>query len=164
MQILGPNGVQSLSIPIEGGRSHKQIFRDVKIDNGQKWQHEHWNSIRAAYGRSPYFEHYAPELECFYEKEWTFLLDYNRDLLDVLLQYLEIDLEFEFTTQFEKATSDEIADYRSVIHPNPRKDLSTDFYKPQSYLQVFSDRFEFQPNLSILDLIFNEGPNANSYL
>ncbi|MEX0812618.1 MAG: WbqC family protein [Chitinophagales bacterium] len=162
-EILGPNGRQILSIPVKGGRSHSQAYRQTKIDYTQDWQRNHWNSIRAAYGRSPYFEHYSPYFEKFYDTQHQSLFDFNLSLLETTLKLLKTEVDFSLTNNFEK-TVPGIEDWRSCIHPNPEKDKSSEVLSSKPYLQVFSDRHSFQSNLSILDLLFNEGPNAESIL
>jgi hypothetical protein len=152
-----------LSIPIKGGRSHNQAYADVEIDNSQNWQNTHWHSIRSAYGRSPYFEHYSIYFEKFYKNEWQRLFEFNFELLKTVNKLLKIDTKILFTEEFEKENL-KIFDCRSMLSPKKAKDKSASFYEITPYLQVFNDRFAFEPRLSILDLLFNEGPNATSYL
>lgn len=162
-EIIGPNGRQKLSIPVEGGRNHNQAYRETKIDYSQDWQRNHWNSIRAAYGRSPYFEHYEHYFEKFYRNHWVHLFDFNFELLKITLKLLNINCDIRLTDEFEK-TPVLFQDYRNTNHPNPKKNQSKDFFEANEYIQVFGEKNGFQKNLSIIDLLFNEGPGAAIYL
>lgn len=161
--ILGANGVLPLSIPVLKGQTHKSFVRDIRIDYNKKWQKLHWRSIESAYRHSPFFEFYMDELSPFYEQRFDFLLDFNAALLEVILPSLEIENTQTYSTAFIDADIEGFADYREAIHP--KRDLFSDpFFSPVSYQQVFAERFGFKANLSIIDLLFNEGPNARSVL
>ena len=161
--IMGANGMLPLSIPVSKGNSHKTYVRDIRIDNQKKWQKLHWRSIESAYRHSPFFEFYMDELSPFYEKNYSFLLDYDAALLEWLLRSLEMNNNLSYSMEFADTVQKDTADYREVIHP--KRDLSSDpFFVPVVYPQVFADRHGFRANLSIIDLLFNEGPNARSVL
>ncbi len=162
-RILGANGILPLSIPVLKGNSHKTYVRDVRIDYEKKWQKRHWKSIESAYRHSPYYEYYMDELAPFYEQKFEFLIDYDMALLEWLLQSLEMDTDLDYSSEFIENYQGEYADYREAIHP--KRDLSSDpLFVPAVYPQVFADRHGFRANLSIIDLLFNEGPNARSVL
>ena len=161
--IMGANGIIPLSIPVLKGQAHKTYVRDIRIDYDKKWQKLHWRSIESAYRHSPFFEFYMDEYSPFYEKRFEFLLDFNAALLEMILQALEIDNTIDYSRGFINAGREDYADYREAIHP--KRDLSSDpLFVPVSYHQVFAERFGFKANLSIIDLLFNEGPNARSVL
>ena len=160
--IAGANGLIDLSIPITGGRDTRNLIRDIRIDNMLKWQKIHWRGITSAYNRSPWFEFYAEELSRFYEARYTYLWDWNLDLMHWVLQQLKADVKINFTDSY-KANIEEsdILDYRNKILPKNIHDYAT---VCPVYNQVFQDRLGFQPNLSIIDLLFCEGNNAADLL
>ena len=160
--ILTGNGKQALSIPVE--QTHQKILtKDVKIDYATRWQTNHWRAITAAYNSSPYFLYYQDYLRPFYEKKYTFLIDYNTELLQMLLKFLKLSRPIEPSTDFITTAAD-FYDAREIIHP---KKCDLDDYPmklTQPYRQVFEDRFGFTSNLSVIDLLFNEGNESTSYL
>ncbi len=161
--ILGTNGVLPLSIPVLKGTAHKTHVRDIRIDYNKKWQKLHWRSIESAYRHSPFFEFYMDEFSPFYEKKFEYLLDFNSALLEMVLHSLEIENIPDYSMEFIEANKEDHADYRELIHP--KRDLSSDpHFMPAEYQQVFADRLGFVANLSIIDLLFNEGPNARAIL
>lgn len=161
-QIMGPNGLISLSIPVVKMHGVKTLLRDVQIDYDTPWNKIHWKSLVASYASSPFFEFLADELAPFYEKKYTYLIDLNHQLLDFSCQQLGMNPAIERTKHFVEIVSAQ--DPRHFIHPKKdQADLDPGF-QPEAYHQVFSDRLGFRPNLSILDLIFNMGPDALSYL
>lgn len=155
--IFGANGVLSLSIPVINAHD-KEIITDTKISYAEKWQQQHWRTIESAYRNSPYFIYYADALKPFYQKKYTFLFDFNTELLQLLINNLKLNSEIKFTETFDKSNPSE--DYRYSIHPkNEIKEV--DF---KTYSQLFSEKFPFAPNLSSIDLLFNAGPHAKDYL
>lgn len=152
-EIAGANGKQKLSIPIVGGRDHHQLYRNVKIDNSVTWQKIHWQSIRSAYGSTPFFEFYAERFQPFFEKEFEFLFEFNHELLKTVLKILKTEKEFELTSVFEK-NSEGVIDLRGKKEAEVLK----------RYYQPFEERNEFQGNLSVIDVVFNLGPQAKEYL
>jgi len=161
--ILGANGILPLSIPVLKGHDRKTYVKDIRIDYNKKWQKLHWKSIESAYRHSPFFEFYMDEFYPFYERKFVFLLDFNASLLELVLQSLEIDMNLRYSSKFMDVPASDLADYRESIHPK-RDPLSDPFFIPVTYRQVFSERLGFKANLSIIDLLFNEGPNARSVL
>jgi hypothetical protein len=144
--IYGPNSKQKLSIPVIKVNGNHTFTKDVRISYSQNWQKLHWRSIETAYNNSPFFLFYRDHLEPFYKKKFDFLLDFNTKLLEVLLIILGIKKEIRFTDHFENAID------------------SSDNLILQTYTQVFSAKYGFLPNLSIIDLLFNLGPDAREYL
>jgi hypothetical protein len=161
--IMGANGILPLSIPVLKGDAHKTYVRDIRIDYSKRWQKLHWKGIESAYRHSPFFEFYMDEFSPFYEERFAFLFDFNAALLEPILKALGIDSTLRFSNEFLEVSSGDYADYRETIHP--KRDLSSDpLFVPVSYHQVFAERLGFVANLSIIDLLFNEGPNARSVL
>lgn len=156
--IYGANGKLLLNVPVKHSHKNRQKYKDVKIANDENWQLQHWKSLESAYRTSPFFEYYEDELKPLFEKKHTFILDFNLDCLQFILDSLQIDLNYTRTTQYNKDVSP-LLDYR--ILANARKEPQFAFDK---YTQVFGDKHGFINNLSILDLLFNEGTNALNYL
>lgn len=161
-QILGPNGVQSLSIPIAKSGNLKTPILDVQIQDDDLWQKNHWKSIETAYNSSPFFLYYVDYFEDFYKSCPTSLFEFNYKLLEIVFDILELDQKLGITEAYIKAYS-EATDLRNEIHPKKEMKTSKQI-ATSSYIQVFSERNGFTPNLSILDLIFNLGPEAEAYL
>ena len=156
--IYGANGKLGLNIPVIHSQKNRQKYKDVKIYNHDNWQSLHWKSILSAYRTSPFFEYYEDELQPLFMKNAGFILDHNLHCLETICDCLQLELNFFKTDTFEKTLKDK-TDYRQLV--NAKKEPNYNFEK---YTQVFSAKHGFTPNLSILDLLFNEGPNAVNYL
>jgi len=156
MWLSGPNGLLRLTIPLVGGRNRKQPLNAVRISYSEPWQRVHWRSLHDSYRKSPWFESYAHELEALYQKQPQFLLDWNRLTMEWALKKLKVkcDILSESKQDLPGATR---------LGPVTEPLQAADFRGPV-YPQVFEDRHGFVPNLSILDLLFCEGPAAKSYL
>ena len=153
-QILSANGVMSLTVNIENANRPRQKIKDVRIDYSKRWQHQHWVSILSAYKSSPYFDHYAHLLEPYYKREWQYLADYNMEYLSTLLRLLGVDDKVNISEKYVAAREGDL-DLR------PKHNEGSTFVA-EPYFQVFSDRMPFEANLSILDLLMCEGPQAVS--
>ncbi len=153
-QILSANGVMSLTVNVENANRPRQRIRDVRIDYSKRWQHQHWVSILSAYKSSPYFDHYAHLLEPYYKREWRYLADYNMEYTHTLLGLLGIDNKINISEKYVIAQEGDL-DLR------PKNNEGSTFVA-EPYFQVFSDRMPFEANLSILDLLMCEGPQAVS--
>lgn len=153
-QILSANGVMSLTVNVENANRPRQMITDVRIDYSKRWQHQHWVSILSAYKSSPYFDHYAHMLEPFYKREWRYLVDYNMEYLSTLLRLLGVDDKVNTSEKYVAAREGDV-DLR------PKHNEGSTFVA-EPYFQVFSDRMPFVANLSILDLLLCEGPQAVS--
>ena len=160
MYIYGANGQLSLNIPIKHLPKTKvkvhQKYSEVKIDNEDRWQSVHWKSLKTAYQTSPFFEFYEDELAHLFRKKYLTLYEFNKDCFETVLECLQLDLDFEYTSEYKKQPEN-IVDLRNLS--NAKSSLTI----PQ-YMQVFQERHGFLSNLCILDLLFNEGPNTVEYL
>ena len=152
------NGVESLTIPVTLV-SAKTPMRDVRIDYTQKWVNNHWRTVQSAYGKAPFFEYYGQELEAALNKKPVFLFDLNLSLLTMCLKWLKYNIPVQETTFYEKAAGQDVTDYRSVLNPK-KADSCNSFFKSVEYSQVFGSKFVH--NLSVIDLVFCEGPGALS--
>lgn len=157
--IYGANGPLTLSIPLIKGITPKTLITDIEIDYTENWQNIHWRSIVSAYRSSPFFEYYFEELEPFYTKKIKYLFDFNLELQNTICEILEIEPEILFTDDFIIEPESQI-DFRNSIHPKKRCAKPDPNFSPQKYFQVFEEKHGFIPNLSIIDLIFNEGSQA----
>lgn len=164
-QIAGPNGMQTLNIPIVKGRDGHTPITDIRIAYQEEWQKQHWKSLVAAYGSSPFFEYYRDALEPFFLKKWEFLFDFNLELMTAIIDEIGIQCIINYTEQFTlHPDSNTTDDFRNSIHPKSVKQLNDPDFSVIPYTQVFSDRYDFIPNLSIVDLLMNEGPETLSVI
>lgn len=161
--ILGANGPIALIVPVEKGRGPKIRITDLRISYDEEWQRNHWRTIFSAYNSSPFFEYYSDELEPFFKKKYTFLFDFNQQITQTIMEILEIPTTLHVTEAFEQIPH-ECLNLREKINPKAHRNAADPDFIAQPYTQVFSDKFGFLPDLSILDLLFNEGPSAHSIL
>ncbi|WP_080239842.1 WbqC family protein [Spirosoma rigui] len=158
--VLTANKVDVLTVPVLRG-THHQPIREIRIDQSQNWQQHHWRCLKAAYGKAPFFEYYALDIDRVYQKNWTFLFDLNWELLTICLNQLGVKTPLHLTEWYEKSSVPGRYDARSMV--NLRNDPeSYVFYQPVPYPQNFGP--DFVPNLSILDLLFCQGPAARDYI
>lgn len=153
-------GRHILSIPIRhvGGKEGRQKYKDVQLDNSYQWQRQHWRTLQTAYRTSPFFEFYEDELAPLFDSKFDLLLDYNLKTIETIADCLQIDMPLEKSQNFELHPKD-VQDGRFLV--NAKKNV---LFDQEKYVQVFGDRHGFIKNSSILDLLFNEGTNARSYL
>ena len=155
--IYSPNGIQLLNIPVKHCKEAHQKTRDVLIENEFDWQKQHFKSLEAAYRSSPFFEFFEDDIRPIFEKEHVYLMDLNLEVLDIVTKCLRMKLEFSKTTEYFHEVEN-VSDFRYLA--NGKKDPNS-FEK---YPQVFDDKHGFINNLSVLDLLFNEGKFAMDYL
>ncbi|MGB4774637.1 MAG: WbqC family protein [Daejeonella sp.] len=156
--IHSPNGQLDLIIPVVRGSKVHTLIKDVRISYDFNWQRSHWLSIQTSYHSSAYFEFYEDDFAPFYEKKCTFLFDYTEELFQMLIRLLKLNLSYSYTKDYEKHYTD-MEDYRFSISPKQKEQ-----YSGKTYFQVFEERNGFIPNLSIVDLLFNQGPQSNNFL
>jgi hypothetical protein len=149
--IIGPNGVQKLSIPLQQGKHQQTPIREVKIAYSEPWQKTHWRSICAAYGRAPYFEHYAPDLIPFYQKKYDFLFDFNFELMQFINKKIGYSSNFDLTNEWKEISIDNTLDFRSAVNFDASSKL--DFFTPKPYSQVFEEKHGFILDVSIIDIL-----------
>jgi hypothetical protein len=157
--IAAPDGPLSLTVPIEKPNTQKAFMRDIRISDHGNWRHLHWNAIESAYNHTPFFEYYKDDFRPFYEKKFDFLVDYNEQLCQLVCQLIDIDTSLQRTESYVAEPLNTIIDLRDAIHP--KKEVMDDAsFSAVPYYQVFQERLGFLPNLSIIDLLFNMGPEA----
>jgi hypothetical protein len=156
--ILSSHGPQLLTVPVYLGSVHKTPVKNIRIDYSKRWQQVHLRAIRAAYSAAPYFEFYFEDLETEILKHHEFLLDLNEGLSDLILKIIGVKKPISFSTQFTPVGVTD-SDFRYKITP---KDESS--YRTKEYHHVFKSQEDFVSRLSIIDLLFNLGPEAVGYL
>jgi hypothetical protein len=158
--IATANGLQALTVPVEVGGKKEEV-REVRISDHNQWRRVHWNALQSAYSESPFFEYYADDIRPFFEQKYEFLIDFNEAIRQKMCELLDIETSVSYSSGFMVQGSG-FMDFREVIHAkHPQDDPE---FQPRSYWQVFQHRYGFQPNLSILDLLFCMGPEAVFYL
>ncbi|THD66586.1 hypothetical protein E7Z59_12395 [Robertkochia marina] len=160
MYIYSANGIQMLSVPVKhlGGAEGHQKYKAVIIEDNFDWKKQHWKSIQTSYRTSPFFEFYEDEIAPFFHKKHESLYDMNLESAALISDILQLDIAFEFTSEYEK-NPEAYNDLRPLANAKKQAHLI-----PEEYTQVFSEKHGYIPNLSILDLLFNEGPNTLNYL
>ncbi|WP_324214236.1 WbqC family protein [Flavobacterium sp.] len=157
MYIYSPNGLQLLNIPIKHSKIAHQKTKEVRIEDAFGWQKQHFKSLEAAYRTSPFFEYFEDDIVPIFEKKHTFLMDLNLQSMEIVSKCLGLDFPYDETTEFFHDVPQKI-DFRSLV--NGKKDTN----QFESYTQVFGEKHGYLNNLSILDLLFNEGRYALDYL
>ena len=169
MVIATTNGPLSLTIPTNHDTS--MAMKDIRISDHANWRHVHWNALASAYGESPFFEYYQDDIRPFYEKKYEFLFDFNMEIMYKMIELLDIRPQISITYGYYPKGSDldkiqgegeQIVDFRDAIRP--KKPLPDSEFTPKRYYQVYEQKHGFLPNMSILDLLFNEGNEAIFHL
>jgi len=153
--IAGANNSNKLSVPLVNGRNQRVPMQEVRIHNEERWQVQHWRTIVSVYRRTPYFEHYENSLQLLFEKQFTSLVDFNKATIQWAKTQLKLQFEEQEANTFIKSYPPDIVDIR---FPKPEQISFPHYY------QVFEERIGFLPDLSILDLLFSEGPRSKNYL
>ena len=161
--IATANGPQALTVPVERPADtdlNRCRIRDLRISDHGRWRQLHWNALQSAYSESPFFEYYADDLRPFFDRRYDFLFDFNMEICLTMCELLDVRPTIKLTTEYTKKAdlADATADYRDAIVPkHPQPDNG---FVPRPYYQVFASRTGFLPNLSVLDLLFNMGPEG----
>ena len=154
--IYGANGKQLLNIPVSIPKSTKKTkSKDILVENSN-WQKQHYKSLEAAYNHSPFFEFYKDDLQKLFSKKYTYLLDVNLDSFAFIMEALELSKEYSLSKVYEET---KLNDFRNLADSKKKVEISF-----LSYIQMFDQKFGFLKNLSILDLLFMEGPNSINFL
>nr|WP_321243780.1 WbqC family protein [uncultured Psychroserpens sp.] len=156
--IYGANGKLDLNIPVVYSQKNRQFYKDVKIFNTENWQTQHLKSLESAYRTSPFFEFYIDDLMPLFTMETDTVMDFNFKCIELVFECLQLPFKYTVTQTFEL---DSIHNMDARPFANSRKETPQDF---KSYAQVFDNKHGFLDNLSILDVLFNEGPNTELYL
>ena len=171
--IATANGLQALTVPVEHNANCQlstvncQLTKDLRISDHNQWRKVHWNALQSAYSESPFFEYYVDDIRPFFEHKYDFLIDFNEAIRQKICELIDIHPHVEYTTEYVKPTANSqqpiaFSDFREVIHAkHPQPDAD---FEAKPYWQVFQHRYGFQPNLSILDLLFCMGPESVFYL
>lgn len=159
--IASPQGPLSLTIPIIKPQGDHRLIRDIKISDHGRWQHLHWNALVSSYNNSPFFLYYEDELAPFYEKKHDFLLDFNMELCRIMCDDIGINPTLKLTNSYVAASEEiSLSDLRERINPKVSGVDQLPGYQEIPYYQVYQEQLGFLPNLSIIDLLFNMGPEG----
>lgn len=155
-QILGSNGPMYLSVPVLRPNGSKSTIKEIEIGNETNWRKDHWKAIESSYKHAPYFFYYGPLVKELIYREEKLLIDYNQHILETVLAWLDLNINVKHSEEYVAPESPN--DYRVSL------DKKKFGQEQRKYIQVFSDKMSFYPNLSILDLLMNEGPIARNFI
>ena len=155
--IATTQGIQALTVPVVRGET--SLMKDIRISDHGNWRHLHWNALQSAYGESPFFDYYQDDIRPFYEQRWTYLLDFNEAIRARMCELVDITPEVTLSKVFNAKANDDFREAINPKHPAPDPD-----FIPKPYYQVYQQKYGFLPNLSILDLLMNMGPESIFYL
>jgi hypothetical protein len=161
--IATTNGIQALTVPVERS-ANCQFIKDLRISDHGNWRHLHWNALKSAYGESPFFDYYQDDIRPFFEKRWEFLFDFNEEIRQKMCELLDIQPTVSYTKDYLPESSlithhsSLITSHRETIRP--KHPVADPDFKSKPYYQVYQQKHGFLPNLSILDLVFNMGPES----
>ena len=155
--IATTQGIQALTVPVVRGET--SLMKDIRISDHGNWRHLHWNALQSAYGESPFFDYYQDDIRPFYEQRWTYLLDFNEAIRARMCELIDITPEVTLSKVFNAKADDDFREAINPKHPAPDAD-----FIPKAYYQVYQQKHGFLPNLSILDLLMNMGPESIFYL
>jgi len=156
-EILSANGKINLQVPIN--KRNTNAIKDVLVDYGTNWQKQHFKTLESAYQSSPFFEYIIDDFMFVFEKKEKYVFDLNLKIIETILNFLHLENNISFTKEYKESYE---KDFRNRIHP--RNPIIDNDFKNITYYQTFNNKFPFVSNLSILDLLFNEGNNAQIIL
>ncbi|MBC8397278.1 WbqC family protein [Flavobacteriaceae bacterium] len=156
--VYGANGKLGLFIPVIHSHKNRELFKDVKISYESNWMDLHLKSLQSAYRSSPYFEYFEDDFIKLYSKKEKFLADFNIKCIKLISNLLDLNLDFKISNEYVEKTND-IIDLRDLSNARKEKKIET-----PKYIQVFESKHGYINNLSIIDLIFSEGPNSVSLI
>lgn len=156
--IAAADGPLTLSVPTEKPDTLKCFMKDIRISDHGNWRHLHWTALESAYRNSPFFEYYQDDFRPFYEKKYPFLYDFNEELRALICRLIDMQPHVEHTSDYVPLDAPQY-DFRERIHPK-RSWQEDESFTAVPYYQVFAERHGFLPNLSIVDLLFNMGPES----
>ena len=172
--IATTQGIQALTVPVErkeeSGKRKENTIKEMRISDHGNWRHLHWNALVSAYGESPFFEYYQDDIRPFFENRWDYLFDFNEAIRCKMCELLDIQPKVTFSSTYHHPADISLtshllpltSDYREAI--NPKHPLPDPDFVPKPYYQVYQQKHGFLSNLSILDLLFNMGPEGIFYL
>ncbi len=158
--IAAPDGELPLSIPTVKPDTPKCPMKDIRISDHGNWRHLHWNAIESAYNSTPFFEYYKDDFRHFYEKKYEFLIDFNEELCRMICELIGLHPNMERTEAYKTDFTSDETDFRERIHPKKDFHIEDPEFVAKPYYQVFEQKLGFIPNLSIIDLLFNMGPES----
>lgn len=158
--IAAPDGELPLSIPTVKPDTPKCPMKDIRISDHGNWRHLHWNAIESAYNSTPFFEYYKEDFRPFYEKKYEFLIDFNEELCRMICELIGLHPNMERTEAYKTDFTSDETDFRERIHPKKDFHIEDPEFVAKPYYQVFEQKLGFIPNLSIIDLLFNMGPES----
>lgn len=160
--IYGANGPLKMVVPVKRPQGNSTKSCDVLIDYDMPWHEVHWKAILSAYKNSPFFEIFEPEIHPWFTKKMKFLIDWNTYILEELFKVADIHLPIHLSEKYIAQSDTNFVDYRDSLHPKKSMQKDDPTFSSSGYYQVFAEKYGFQPNLSFIDLLFNEGPQAIS--
>jgi hypothetical protein len=155
--IATTQGIQVLTVPVVRGET--SLIKDIRISDHGNWRHLHWNALQSAYGESPFFEYYQDDIRPFFTQRWDYLFDFNEAIRQKICELIDISPQVSLTKSFHAEADHDFREAINPKHPAPDAD-----FESRPYYQVYQQKHGFIPNLSILDLLMNMGPESIFYL
>ena len=155
--IATTQGIQALTVPVVRGET--SLMKDIRISDHGNWRHLHWNALQSAYGESPFFEYYQDDILPFFTQRWDYLFDFNEAIREKMCELIDISPQVSLTGSYLPKADHDFREAINPKHPAPDAD-----FESRPYYQVYQQKHGFLPNLSILDLLMNMGPESIFYL